>query len=55
MGARPIGRLIDDQLRKPLANEVLFGKLENGGKVIAKLVDNKVKFEFVKEKVEEIS
>ena len=55
MGARPIGRLIDEKLRKPLANEVLFGKLENGGNVLAKLVDDEVKFDFIKEKVEEIS
>jgi len=55
MGARPIGRLIDEKLRRPLANEVLFGKLENGGKVKAELVNNEVKFEFLKEKVEEIS
>lgn len=55
MGARPIGRLVDEKLRRPLANEVLFGKLENGGKVLANLVDDEVKFEFSKEKVEEIS
>ncbi len=55
MGARPIGRLIDEKLRRPLANEVLFGKLENGGKVIADLDKEEVKFEFIKEKVEEIS
>jgi ATP-dependent Clp protease ATP-binding subunit ClpA len=33
MGARPIGRIIDQQIKKPLSNEVLFGKLEKGGKV----------------------
>jgi ATP-dependent Clp protease ATP-binding subunit ClpA len=55
MGARPIGRLIDDSLRRALANEVLFGKLEKGGKVIAKLADDKVDFEFFEEKREEIS
>ncbi len=55
MGARPIGRLIDEKLRKPLANEILFGQLENGGKVLAKVAKNEVKFEFSKEKVEEIS
>ncbi|MAZ47669.1 MAG: ATP-dependent Clp protease ATP-binding subunit ClpA [Halobacteriovoraceae bacterium] len=55
MGARPIGRLIDEKLRKALANEVLFGKLENGGKVLADLEENEVKFTFSKHKVEEIS
>jgi ATP-dependent Clp protease ATP-binding subunit ClpA len=33
MGARPMARLIQDKLRKPLANEVLFGKLVSGGLV----------------------
>jgi ATP-dependent Clp protease ATP-binding subunit ClpA len=31
MGARPMGRLIQDKLKKPLANEVLFGRLCHGG------------------------
>jgi ATP-dependent Clp protease ATP-binding subunit ClpA len=33
MGARPMARLIQEQLRKPLANEVLFGQLVEGGVV----------------------
>lgn len=55
MGARPLGRLIDEKLRRPLANEILFGNLENGGRVSASLSENEVKFTFSKEKVEEIS
>ena len=31
MGARPMARLIQEKLKKPLANEILFGKLQNGG------------------------
>jgi ATP-dependent Clp protease ATP-binding subunit ClpA len=31
MGARPMARLIQDKLKKPLAEEVLFGSLANGG------------------------
>jgi ATP-dependent Clp protease ATP-binding subunit ClpA len=31
MGARPLGRLIQDVIKKPLAEEVLFGKLQKGG------------------------
>ncbi len=34
LGARPIVRLINDKIKKPLAHEILFGKLEKGGKVI---------------------
>jgi ATP-dependent Clp protease ATP-binding subunit ClpA len=33
MGARPLGRLIQDVIKKPLAEEVLFGKLQKGGVV----------------------
>ena len=55
MGARPIGRLIDEKLRRKLANEVLFGKLEHGGKVIAKLKNGEIFLDFILEKVEETS
>ncbi|MEY0719160.1 ATP-dependent Clp protease ATP-binding subunit ClpA [Providencia alcalifaciens] len=33
MGARPMARVIQDNLKKPLANELLFGSLTNGGSV----------------------
>ncbi|WP_413701632.1 ATP-dependent Clp protease ATP-binding subunit ClpA [Psychromonas sp. KJ10-10] len=37
MGARPMGRLIQDKLKKPLANEILFGQLQSGGSVTVDL------------------
>lgn len=33
MGARPLGRIIQQQIKKPLAPKMLFGELKNGGKV----------------------
>ncbi len=33
MGARPMARLIQDTIRRALADELLFGRLANGGKV----------------------
>ena len=33
MGARPMARLIQEKIKKPLANDLLFGKLANGGHV----------------------
>ena len=33
MGARPMGRVIQEQIKQPLAEEVLFGKLKKGGTV----------------------
>jgi ATP-dependent Clp protease ATP-binding subunit ClpA len=33
MGARPLGRVIQEHIKKPLAEELLFGKLAKGGLV----------------------
>ena len=46
MGARPMGRVIQEEIRKVLAEEVLFGKLVDGGIVDLKIVDDKLAFEF---------
>ncbi|MBE9608897.1 ATP-dependent Clp protease ATP-binding subunit ClpA [Chitinilyticum piscinae] len=40
MGARPMARLIQDTIRKALADELLFGKLANGGEVTIDLDDD---------------
>jgi ATP-dependent Clp protease ATP-binding subunit ClpA len=45
MGARPMARLIQDQIKKPLADELLFGKLAHGGNVILDLKDDKITFD----------
>lgn len=34
MGARPLGRVIQEKIKRPLAEEILFGRLENGGQVL---------------------
>ncbi len=39
MGARPMARLIHDELRRPLADEVLFGNLQKGGTVTVDVED----------------
>ncbi|MDH3608570.1 MAG: ATP-dependent Clp protease ATP-binding subunit ClpA [Gammaproteobacteria bacterium] len=41
MGARPMERVIQEHIKKPLAEEILFGCLENGGKVVVRASDNK--------------
>jgi ATP-dependent Clp protease ATP-binding subunit ClpA len=51
MGARPLARLIQETIKKPLAEEVLFGKLKDGGAVKVVLLDEengskKLGFEF---------
>jgi ATP-dependent Clp protease ATP-binding subunit ClpA len=47
MGARPMARLIQDMIRRSLADELLFGRLASGGKVTVDLdADNNVKLSF---------
>ncbi|HKJ89284.1 MAG TPA: ATP-dependent Clp protease ATP-binding subunit ClpA, partial [Gammaproteobacteria bacterium] len=46
MGARPMGRVIQEQVKKPLADELLFGKLANGGKVVVGLEGDSLTFSF---------
>lgn len=45
MGARPMARLIQDHVKKPLAEELLFGKLEHGGHVTLCMEDGKLMFD----------
>ncbi len=44
-GARPMGRLIQEKVKQPLAEELLFGKLVHGGEVNVQLKDNALAFE----------
>jgi ATP-dependent Clp protease ATP-binding subunit ClpA len=50
MGARPLARIIQEHVKKPIADEILFGSLKNGG-VVKVLLDakdaSKLAFEFV--------
>ncbi len=45
-GARPLARVIDKHIKKPLSDEILFGKLNSGGQVKIKLIKNKIQFQF---------
>ncbi|CAH9019133.1 ATP-dependent Clp protease ATP-binding subunit ClpA [Candidatus Nitrosacidococcus sp. I8] len=40
MGARPMSRLIQEKIKKPLADELLFGKLAHGGHVVVTLLED---------------
>ena len=46
MGARPMARVIKEELKKPLAEELLFGRLTKGGHVSVSEVNDKLTFEF---------
>lgn len=50
MGARPLGRVIQDKIKKPLAEELLFGKLVNGGSVVIGYEDKKLIFSYKADK-----
>ena len=58
MGARPLQRIIDDKIKKPLSKEILFGKLVSGGVVEIGVDNEQLSFKFidvlpVKQKIEE--
>ncbi len=47
-GARPMARLISDKIKKPLADEVLFGKLSKGGTVKVTVEEGELAFQYSK-------
>jgi ATP-dependent Clp protease ATP-binding subunit ClpA len=50
MGARPLARVIQEHVKKPLADELLFGKLTKGGAVRIAVKDNALSFDYVPQK-----
>jgi ATP-dependent Clp protease ATP-binding subunit ClpA len=50
MGARVMSRVIQDEVKTPLTDEVLFGKLKDGGVVVLDVVDGKLTLEYKIEK-----
>ena len=47
MGARPLARVIQEELKKPLAEELLFGKLAKGGIVKVRVKGGKLDLELL--------
>ena len=45
MGARPMSRLIQEKIKKPLAEELLFGQLASGGNVVVTVKDDDIAVE----------
>ena len=50
-GARPLARVIQEHIKKPLAEELLFGKLVKGGSVKVTMKDGKLDFEIIEAQV----
>ena len=44
MGARPMGRVIQERIKRPLADELLFGRLASGGEVEVDAVEEGLRF-----------
>jgi ATP-dependent Clp protease ATP-binding subunit ClpA len=51
MGARPMARVIQEHIKKPLANEILFGRLASGGEVRVVADGDELSFEYEEETV----
>ena len=45
MGARPMGRVIQEHIKKPLAEELLFGRLSDGGRVVVRVHDDELELD----------
>ncbi|MEM1360845.1 MAG: ATP-dependent Clp protease ATP-binding subunit ClpA [Pseudomonadota bacterium] len=55
MGARPLGRVIQEHIKKPLAEELLFGKLAKGGVVRVGVEDGKIKLDTIPPEAAQLS
>jgi ATP-dependent Clp protease ATP-binding subunit ClpA len=55
MGARPMARVIQESIKRPLAEELLFGKLANGGAVHIAVKDGKLDLELEAREKQEVS
>ena len=53
MGARPLQRVIDRDIKRPLARELLFGELKNGGSLHITVKDEEINLEYKAEVVAE--
>ncbi len=49
MGARPMARVIQETIKRPLAEELLFGRLVNGGHAVVDLVDGAIQLQIPEE------
>lgn len=55
MGARPMTRLIQEKIKHPLAEELLFGKLEQGGQVLVTVKDKSLSVKVLEKEVTHIT
>ena len=54
LGARPLQRVIDDEIKKPLSKMMLFGELTSGGMVEVGVADGKLTVDFKAKKEKQV-
>ena len=54
MGARPLQRVIDNEIKKPLSKQMLFGKLKAGGSVVIDFREDQIQIDCVTDEIETI-
>ena len=54
MGARPLQRVIDNEIKRKLSRELLFGSLKNGGKATIDVTDNEIVIDVKEETLAEV-
>jgi len=54
-GARPLGRVIEDKVKRPLTEELLFGALENGGTATVDVEDGEIVMRYVGAETSQVS
>jgi len=47
MGARPLQRVIDKEIKRPLSRQILFGDLKNGGSVVVDFREGEIKLDCI--------
>ena len=50
-GARELSRVIQEEIKKPMAEELIFGKISKGGHVLITLKENKINFDFSEKEI----
>ena len=46
-GARPLSRLVQTDIKDPLSDEILFGRLTRGGRVVIRVLNDKLEFSYL--------
>ncbi len=54
MGARPLQRVIDSEIKRPMSRKMLFGELKNGGSVIIDYRDDELKLDCITDAIEAV-